>query len=318
MTTKSFKQMIKDGEVKRADAMKVRLEDLHEEPGFNLRAEGEDLKASIDALAEFIADGGQVPPLEVRPRAEGGVWIVDGHRRTRAMRKLDEAGRLVRDPAGDFWVHVVAFTGNDAERVARVITSQEGRKLEPLELAAGYKRLAAFGWSADQIAKKVGKTRQHVDQMLILADAPSAVHAMVKDGAVSAAVAVETVRKHGEESADVLDGELQKAKAAGKAKVTAGTMKGPALPRGILDDLVQQAEKFSSKLSTDGRLKLDQFHRGEITEGTVEVDMETLLHLELCLEELKRIRADKEAKAREKAAKAAQLEIETNERELTE
>ena len=48
------------------------------------------------------------------------------------------------------------------------------------------------------------------------------------------------------------------------------------------------------------------------------MDVETLLHLELCLEELKRIRADKEAKAREKAAKAAQLEIETNERELTE
>lgn len=318
MTARSFKQMIKDGDVKRADAMKVRLEDLHEEPGFNLRAEGEDLEASIDALAEFIADGGQVPPLEVRPRADGGVWIVDGHRRTRAYRKLDAAGRLVRDPSGACWVSVVAFTGNDAERVARVITSQEGRKLEPLELSAGYKRLAAFGWSADQIAKKVGKTRQHVDQMLILADAPSAVHAMVKDGAVSAAVAVETVRKHGEESADVLDGELQKAKAAGKAKVTAGTMKGPALPRGILDDLVQQAEKFSSKLSTDGRVKLDQFHRGEITEGTVEVDVETLLHLELCLEELKRIRAEKEAKAREKAAKVAQLEIETNERELTE
>ena len=318
MTAKSFKQMIKDGEVKRADAMKVRLEDLHEEPGFNLRAEGEDLEASIDALAEFIADGGQVPPLEVRPRAEGGVWIVDGHRRRRAMLKLDAAGRLVRDPAGDFWVHVVAFTGNDAERVARVITSQEGRKLEPLELAAGYKRLAAFGWSADQIAKKVGKTRQHVDQMLILADAPSAVHAMVKDGAVSAAVAVETVRKHGEGSADVLGGELQKAKAAGKAKVTAGTMKGPTLPRGILDDLVQQAEKFSSKLPVEGRVKLDQFHRGEITEGTVEVDVETLLHLELCLEELKRIRAEKEAKAREKAARAAQMEIETTDRELTE
>ncbi|MCS7530757.1 hypothetical protein N0609_30970 [Pseudomonas aeruginosa] len=40
MGAKSFKQMIKDGDLKRADAMKARLEDLHEEPGFNLRAEG--------------------------------------------------------------------------------------------------------------------------------------------------------------------------------------------------------------------------------------------------------------------------------------
>ncbi|MCF1486934.1 hypothetical protein LZ838_06140 [Pseudomonas sp. AA27] len=56
--TKSFKQMIKDGDVRRADAMKVKLEDLHEEPGFNLRTEGDALEASIDTLAEFIAGGG--------------------------------------------------------------------------------------------------------------------------------------------------------------------------------------------------------------------------------------------------------------------
>lgn len=308
MTVKSFKQMIRDGEVKRADAMKVRLEDLHEEPGFNLRAEGEDLEASIDALAEFIADGGQIPPLEVRPRAEGGVWIVDGHRRRRAMLKLDAACRLVRDPAGDFWVSVVAFTGNDAERLARVITSQEGRKLEPLELAKGYKRLTAFDWSAEQIAKKVGKTRQHVEQMLILADANSDVHLLVASGAVAAATAVAVVREHGEAAGQVLGGELEKAKALGKYKVTAGTMKPKPLPRAIVDDLVQQVGKVSASLTTEDRVTLDRFHRGEITEGRVAIDVEMLLHLELCFDELNRIKADQERKQREKANKAAQMD----------
>lgn len=232
MAKKSFRQMIKDGEIKRADAMRVRLEDLHEEPGFNLRTEGEELEESIDALAEYLADGGQIPPLEVRPRTGGGVWIVDGHRRTRAYRKLESEGRLVRDPSGEFWVPVTAFTGNDADRVARVITSQEGRKLEPLELAAGYKRLSAFGWAPDQIAKKVGKTRQHVDQMLLLADAPNMVHLLVADGAVSAAIAVEATRKHGDEAGDVLVAELDKAKAQGKDRVTAGTMRGQAFLAG--------------------------------------------------------------------------------------
>jgi ParB family transcriptional regulator, chromosome partitioning protein len=165
---KSFKQMIRDGEIKRADAMKVMLSDIHEEPGFNLRREGEDLQESIDALCEFILDGGQLPPLEVRPRAEGGVFLVDGHRRSRALRQAVDMGYPAADEDGNLWVSVVAFTGNDADRVARVITSQEGRKLEPLELADGYKRLASFGWDAERIAKKVGKTRQHVDQMLVL------------------------------------------------------------------------------------------------------------------------------------------------------
>lgn len=47
--TKSIRQMIADGE--------VRLEDLHEDPRFNLRTESEALEASISSLVEFIDNG---------------------------------------------------------------------------------------------------------------------------------------------------------------------------------------------------------------------------------------------------------------------
>lgn len=305
MTAKSFKQMIKDGEIKRADAMKVRLEDIHEEPGFNLRAEGEDLQQSIDALAQFIVQGGQVPPLEVRPRAEGGVWLVDGHRRRRAFNQVADS---IRDAAGELWLPVVPFNGNDAERVARVITSQEGRKLNPLELAEGYKRLAAFNWTPEQIAQKVGKTRQHVDQMLVLASAPTAVQQMVSSGEVAAATAVEVVRKHGDEAGQVLGGELAKAKAAGKSKVTAGTMKPVAVPRSLLDDLHQTAKTLHGSFSTDDRVAIERFHRGEITEGTVTISLEAAMQVHLILEESARVLAEKEAKQREKADKAKQMD----------
>lgn len=146
MTTKTFKQMIREGEVKRADAMKVRLDDIHEEPGFNLRIEGEDLEQSINLLAGYILDGGVVPPLEVRPRDEGGVWLVDGHRRRRAYLKARAAGAPIE------WIFVVPFTGNDADRVTRIITANSitGPKLKPREVqqltraATGfYQRLSA-------------------------------------------------------------------------------------------------------------------------------------------------------------------------------
>lgn len=75
MAAKSFKQMIKDGDLKRADAMKARLEELHEEPGFNLRAEGEDLEQSIADLADYLHQGGIIPALEVRPREEGACGL---------------------------------------------------------------------------------------------------------------------------------------------------------------------------------------------------------------------------------------------------
>lgn len=238
---KSFKQMIKDGEVRRADAMKVQLEDLHEEPGFNLRIEGEALEGSIDALAEFIATGGQIPPLEVRPRAEGGVWIVDGHRRRRAMIKLDNAGRLPRTPnknnpsIHEAWVPVIAFEGSDADRVARIISSQENEKLSPLELAEGYKRLRAFGWAPEQIAKKVGKTRQHVEQVLTVGNANTDVQNLVAAGHVSATTAAQVVREHGDGAGKVLGAELEKAQASGRKKVTAGSMKGPSIPKPRLE-----------------------------------------------------------------------------------
>lgn len=238
---KSFKQMIKDGEVRRADAMKVQLEDLHEEPGFNLRTEGDALEASISSLAEFVAAGGQIPPLEVRPRAEGGVWLVDGHRRRRALLKLDAEGRLPRTPNKDrpevleAWVPVIAFEGSDADRVARIITSQENEKLSPLELAEGYKRLRAFGWSVEQIAAKVGKTRQHVEQVLTVGNANTDVQNLVAAGHVSATTAAQVVREHGDGAGKVLGAELVRAQASGKKRVTAGSMKGPSIPKPRLE-----------------------------------------------------------------------------------
>lgn len=253
---KSFKQMIKDGEVRRADAMKVQLEDLHEEPGFNLRIEGEALETSIDALAEFIANGGQIPPLEVRPRAEGGVWIVDGHRRRRAMLKLDKAGRLPRTPSKDdaavleAWVPVIAFEGSDADRVARIISSQENEKLSPLELAEGYKRLRAFGWSPEQIAKKVGKTRQHVEQVLTVGNANTDVQSLVAAGHVSATTAAQVVREHGDGAGKVLGAELEKAQASGKKKVTAGSMKGPSIPKPRLEAVHTASRNLIASLNS--------------------------------------------------------------------
>ena len=301
---KSFKQMIANKEISRADAMKIALDSIHEEPGFNLRVEGEDLDASIDALAAYIVAGGTIPALEVRPRAEGGVWVVDGHRRRRALLKARDMGA----PIGA--ISIVAFTGNDADRVARIITSAEGRALAPLEVALGYKRLAAFGLTPDEIAAKVQKTRQHVDQGLILANAPTAVQKMVAAGGVSAAVAVDVTRKHGDDAGKVLDEELGKAKAAGKDKITAGTIKGKGLPAKITTEVVDSAEYFAGEL-TQGTLEtLLGVKSGRVDKRTtVEVPATALLELMDALDRVKDVREKADKRAATKAAKAAQGEL---------
>lgn len=254
MTAPSFKSMIKDGTAKRADAMKFRIEDIHEEAGFNLREEGPDLEASIDALAAHIAAGGLVPALEVRPRPEGGVYVVDGHRRRRAFLKVADQ---VRDGNGELWLPVVAFAGNDADRIARVITSAEGRALSLLEVGRGYKRLVALNWTPQQIADKVGKTRQHVDGALILANANSDVQALVAAGEVSATTAIDVVRKYGEGAGGVLGGAVSDAKAKGKGKATAGAVRGKPLPRKLVDEVEPMLYRIAEKASPTGVVIID-------------------------------------------------------------
>ena len=203
----SFKEMIKGGVVKRADAMQMRLSDLHEEPGFNLRPMDGDpeFEASVIEVGKHIAGGGKVPPLEVRPRPEGGAYIVDGHRRRRGYLWALEQGAPLRNPRdNEVWVHVTAFEGNDADRTARVLTSATGMPLSPLSVSLGYKRLIAFGWTVPDIANKVSKSGEHVRKMLELANAPSAVQVRVAKGEVSASQAIKLVHEHGDKAGEVL------------------------------------------------------------------------------------------------------------------
>lgn len=324
---KSFKQMISDKEIKRADMMKVQLEDLHEEPGFNLRdldeVDPEDGRTGwerINDLAEYIADGGIYPALEVRPRADGGVWIVEGHRRTLALRKLDAEGRLPRTPNKEdpaileAWVPIVQFVGNDADRVARIFTSQNNEKLSMLAAARGVKRLAAFGLSNQEIAAKIGKTPQRVAQLMELATANTDVQKMVAAGGVSAAVAVDVVRKHGDNAGKVLGDAMEQAKAAGKKKVTPKALnqdKSKALPQKVAQELETAAWELSKHLDFKTHEVLERGLRsgvGTIAGDDVLVPAGFLLELVMAAQaandargnQAVRVLADKQIKAQQK------------------
>jgi ParB family chromosome partitioning protein len=308
MTAVSFKQLIQSGEIKRADAMKIPYAALHIEEGFNLRAAIDQLggearaeaEAADESLFRHIMAGGQIPPLEVRPRNDGGVWVVDGHRRHHAIGRAIEAGAPID------WVSIVAFAGNDADRCARIITSQEGRKLLPLELAMGYKRLSGFGKTPTEIAAMVGKTPQHVEQMLTLANANNDVHAAVKRGDVSAGVAVGIVRNHGEAAGGVIAEQLGKAKAVGKAKVTAAVVAGPKLPAKEVASLVEELDAFFETLTTEERVMLENISSGAEPTDTVMVSGRALLALMNEHATLTDARNKAAERQREKANKAAQ------------
>lgn len=308
----SFKSLMKEGVFKRVDGFRVLFKDLVIEPGFNLRMEGPDLDAHREAMFQHLMAGGDFPPLEVRVSDDGKVVVVDGHNRHAVYARAIEAGAPIE------WVDVIPFRGNDVDRVARIITSQEGRKLTPLELAMGYKRLAAFKLTADDIAKRFSKTRQHVDQLLLLANANHDVHELVAAGLVSAAVAVEQLRKHGEATGQVLKEQLDKANGSGKKKVTRGVIEGKPLPKKQVAAVVDSLDGFLEALPKETRLKIAERETAADfadapVDGMVEVPAAALMHLLHVHQQLEEARKASESRQREKAAKASQGELEDGE-----
>jgi len=212
----SFKQMIKGGVIKRTDTgMFISLADIHVREGFNKREDDERTRQADDDLFQYLMNGGTVPPLEVIARDEGGVWIVEGHRRHRGYTRCLEAGKPVDR------IHVMPFVGNDVQRLARIMTSNNQLPLSVVEQAGVIQELATtFNLTTAEIARLVNKSIPTVEKLLTLSTANHDVQQEVKSGAVSVDVAVDRVKEHGEKAGEVLQQDKAAAAALGKKKVT--------------------------------------------------------------------------------------------------
>lgn len=270
----SFKTMIKDGTIKRADAMKIRFVYIRVKAGFNLRDLDDEYEAGIEDLTAYIMAGGTLPPLEVVVLADGsGVELVDGHRR------YDAIGRAIARGMPIEWVSIVAFQGNEIDRQARIYTSNRNAPLRPLEAARGFKRFRGAGLDSAEIAAIVHCSRTHVENYLVLADAERDVQELVRSSLVAADVAVEAVRKLGSQAGEFLAGKVGQVKAAGKAKVTASTIHGRALPRKVVSPLISGVDAFIKGLDPNQRAALVDTQEGRVAPETITIPTATLLDL---------------------------------------
>lgn len=195
----------------------VPLAEIYVEPGFNVREiDQEHVEEFRDA---FIA-GEYVPPLAVQV-TEKGVKIIDGHHRYYGAKLATEAGHEIPR------LECKDFIGTDADRIAFMVTSSQGKPLTPLERAAAYQRLINQGWEPAEIAKKVKRSVADVDHHLQLLACGDELIDMVRSGEVAATTAVALSREHGPQASSVAVEQMSKAKAAGKKKLT----RSAALPQ---------------------------------------------------------------------------------------
>ncbi len=135
------------------------------------------VKEDLDDLAASIKEKGVLQPLIVRKRADGSFEIVAGERRWRAaqMVQLHELPVIVRD-----------FTDIEVLEVA-IIENIQRSDLNPVEEAAGYRQLMnQHGYTQEDMATALGKSRSHIANLLRLLNLPDVVIEMLRAGDLSA------------------------------------------------------------------------------------------------------------------------------------
>lgn len=276
MSNVSFKSLAKDKTISRSDIYGIPLDLINLEEGFNPRVETPELAQHIEDLTVAILNGHDVPPIDVRLDADGKIYVVDGHCRTRAYRAAKQRGADIVN------VKARRFEGNDVDRLVKVVGSSQGMALSPLELGITFKRLVKYGWTSEKIATQFNKTRPYVDNLLLLANANNVVQQYVADGKISATNAVETVRKHGEKAGTVIENLVKKSESVGKRKVTAKVIDENAVPKKVAQTFVAEVETFYIDLPVATKSELEELvtkSEDELEGKVVEISAKDLVKL---------------------------------------
>jgi ParB family chromosome partitioning protein len=132
--------------------------------------------ASLDALAGSIGSVGLLQPLIVRPIDGGRYELVAGERRWRAAQK---AG-IDRVPA------VIRTSPEDERLQAALIENMVREDLNPVEEARACAALVDdLGISKEELARRVGRSRAAISNLIRLLDLPDQVLALLERGELS-------------------------------------------------------------------------------------------------------------------------------------
>jgi ParB-like chromosome segregation protein Spo0J len=182
MAKKNAAPLAKD---RKSDYWWVDSRRLVEEKGFNRREDYGD----IEALAREIRAQGtdSLAPLECYKEGENYV-VIKGHRRKKALEILERDGEIIMVRV------LMERRGYSKEmRILDQITANEGKKYTPWEQAKVLRDLRSLGWSEEDMIQRSGKSSVYVRRLLSLADAPQKLINLVREGRVSATLAMDRI-----------------------------------------------------------------------------------------------------------------------------
>lgn len=131
---------------------------------------------ALDLLAGSVAETGIVQPLVVRPLPDGRYELIAGERRWRAARQ-----------AGLETVPAILRSDDEGKRLQMALIENMAREdLNPLEEAQACAALVEeLGLSKEEVAKRVGRSRSTISNLIRLLDLPDQVLEMLATGELS-------------------------------------------------------------------------------------------------------------------------------------
>jgi ParB family transcriptional regulator, chromosome partitioning protein len=215
----NVKAAMKDVGAVSADLWQVEPSRLRILDGFNVRVKNAAYAARVRAIADSITVNGfyKDKPLAgfvAREDDDNVIYVTGGHRRHEAvLLAISEGVEVPSVPV------IVSPKGTSMEDLTvALVVGNDGEPVSLYEAAIACKRLAGFGWSSQEIARRLGyASAQYVDGLLALVSAPLAIRKMVMENVIAATTAIDAIKKHGNKALDVLLAALVK---SGGGRVT--------------------------------------------------------------------------------------------------
>lgn len=230
---------------------------------------------ALDELAQSIREQGILQPLVV-VRGSGGYELIAGERRLRAAQR---AG-LERVPI------VVRESAPEPELVEMALVENVQREdLSPLERARAYLRLTeAHGYTQEQLAQRVGKSRVAIANTLRLLALPDAIRQALDDGHISegharALLALRTAAEQISALRQIMKRSLSVRQAEELVRDHGPSGEPSSKPKKLKSGSTKLEQSLSRSLGTRVRL------RGRAKRGRIEIDyhskdeLDRLIHL---------------------------------------
>lgn len=127
-------------------------------------------------LSNSIQRHGLIQPLTVHPLGDDRYELISGERRLRAAKLagVEEVPAYIREVEDD---DILAFA---------LIENIQREELNPIEVATGYQRLMEeCNYTQEDVARKIGKNRSTITNMLRLLHLPDFIQAAIRDEKIS-------------------------------------------------------------------------------------------------------------------------------------